>query len=319
MAAFDSGGFSAVAAFFGEEGKKSEVEPKDLAQSKQDTKARKSRLGLGASVAPKSSNEAGGDWSNNENARKILNVGKRKRNNDNLEDEDLEGDEQKIVSDDDEEEGRTSAGKEKTSVNQSENSVSIGQKKKKKGKKERMAAAAAAAAQTVMKEDNDQSKSEEIAGNGDQESEAAKKNKRKKPKIRSRQKNIRKDNRRGMDKPDHLIVGRPKYAGRPMTPETRAKLNLPPSRTSRKQEERTKDYVSDKRDNSDSTSGLGLAVDEFLDMSGEPAEDIGDQIVRDDPNNDKESVNVLEDDKAVHEPTKTTKKKKKSKKKYKNL
>eukprot|EP00978_Attheya_sp_CCMP212_P002953 scaffold6061_cov51-Attheya_sp.AAC.1 len=317
MAEFDSGGFSAVAAFFGEEGKKSEAEPKDLAQSKQDTKARKSRLGLGASAAPKPSNEAGGDWSNNENARKILNVGKRKRNNDNLEDEDLESDEQKVVSDDDEEEGRTSAGKEKTPVNQSENAVSIGQKKKKKGKKERMAAAAAAA-QTVMNEDNNQSKSEEISGDGDQESGAAKKNKRKKPKIRSRQKNIRKDNRRGMDKPDHLILGRPSYAGRPMTPETRAKLNLPPSRTSRKQDERTKDNNSDMRDSSDGTSGLGLAVDEFLDMSGEPDEDIGDQIVRDDPNNDKESVNVLEDDKAVHEPTKT-KKKKKSKKKYKNL
>ena len=46
-------------------------------------------------------------------------------------------------------------------------------------------------------------------------------------KIRSKQKNIRKDTRRAMDKPSHLILGRSDYAGRPITPETRSKLNMP--------------------------------------------------------------------------------------------
>lgn len=50
------------------------------------------------------------------------------------------------------------------------------------------------------------------------------KQKRKRRKVRSRQKNIYKDNRVADNKPDHLIPGGFEYKGRPITAETRAKL-----------------------------------------------------------------------------------------------
>lgn len=51
-------------------------------------------------------------------------------------------------------------------------------------------------------------------------------NKKKRKKIRSRQKNIRKDHRAENAKPSHLIVGTNEYCGRPMTKETRQKLGI---------------------------------------------------------------------------------------------
>jgi hypothetical protein len=50
------------------------------------------------------------------------------------------------------------------------------------------------------------------------------KQKRKRRKVRSRQKNIYKDNRAADKKPDHLTPGGYEYKGRPITAETRAKL-----------------------------------------------------------------------------------------------
>ena len=51
--------------------------------------------------------------------------------------------------------------------------------------------------------------------------------KRKRRKVRSRQKNIRKDHRTIESKPKHLVLGSGvDYAGRPMTTETRIKLGL---------------------------------------------------------------------------------------------
>lgn len=59
--------------------------------------------------------------------------------------------------------------------------------------------------------------------------------KRKRKKVRSRQKNIRKDNRTKEDKPSHLVVGSGvDYAGRPMTKETRIKLGLESTTTNTK-------------------------------------------------------------------------------------
>ena len=59
--------------------------------------------------------------------------------------------------------------------------------------------------------------------------------KRKRKKVRSRQKNIRKDNRTKEDKPSHLVVGSGvDYAGRPMTKETRIKLGLESTTTNAK-------------------------------------------------------------------------------------
>ena len=51
-------------------------------------------------------------------------------------------------------------------------------------------------------------------------------NKRKRKKVRSRQKNIRKDNRAANNKPTHLVPGRSDYIGRPLTKETRKRLGL---------------------------------------------------------------------------------------------
>jgi hypothetical protein len=53
---------------------------------------------------------------------------------------------------------------------------------------------------------------------------------RKRKKVRSKQKNIRKDHR--ITKPEYLIASNTSdYRGRPLTPETRSRLNLPPSRS----------------------------------------------------------------------------------------
>ena len=60
---------------------------------------------------------------------------------------------------------------------------------------------------------------------------ANKKRKPKRRKVRSKQKNIRKDTRGMHEKPKHLRVGASNYQGRPLTDETRAKLNLAPSKT----------------------------------------------------------------------------------------
>lgn len=50
----------------------------------------------------------------------------------------------------------------------------------------------------------------------------------KRTKTRSKQKNIRRDNRPDSAKPDYLQMGAKDYKGRPLTPETKAILHLPP-------------------------------------------------------------------------------------------
>ena len=70
----------------------------------------------------------------------------------------------------------------------------------------------------------------------------------KKRKVRSKQKNIRKDSRPLSAKPEHLRLGNPRYSGRPLTQETRQRLDLPPSKTSLHRiisEERKKSHHDD--------------------------------------------------------------------------
>lgn len=113
-------------------------------------------------------------------------------------------------------------------------------KKKKKGKKERSkenaeeaevttttpAKDASTEDETKNGKENADSKSDDIT----QTAEDAKKNnpttKRKRPKVRSRQKNIRKDNRSANDRPTHLVLGRSEFSGRYMTQETKKKLGI---------------------------------------------------------------------------------------------
>lgn len=55
--------------------------------------------------------------------------------------------------------------------------------------------------------------------------------KKKRIKTRSKQKNIRRDNRPDDKKPSHLKFGSKDYLGRPITPQTREKLSLPPKKS----------------------------------------------------------------------------------------
>ena len=110
--------------------------------------------------------------------------------------------------------------------------------------------------------------------------------KTKRRKIRSRQKNIRKDNRSDGEKPQHLVFGKRTYDGRPMTRETREKLGLPTPKA------RDGFYI----DRTPTDTGLGdfgvaLGVDDLLEN----------------------------DDSEVRKQVSSLKKKKKKKSKYKNL
>ncbi|KAL7528411.1 hypothetical protein ACHAXR_002435 [Thalassiosira sp. AJA248-18] len=79
-------------------------------------------------------------------------------------------------------------------------------------------------------------------------------NKRKyRKKVRSRQKNIRKDNRAANNKlPPHLIPGRSEYIGRPLTMETRKKLGL---------EEEDSKKTARSTDDGDPTTSVDKAFD----------------------------------------------------------
>jgi hypothetical protein len=111
-------------------------------------------------------------------------------------------------------------------------SASPKKKKKKAGKRERQAqkeaqqdvvAAATKAVNSTLPLETSQGSE---VGTADSNA-STKSQKRKRPKIRSRQKNIRKDNRAA--KPLHLVPGSKDYRGRPLTTETRTRLSLGPS------------------------------------------------------------------------------------------
>jgi hypothetical protein len=108
-------------------------------------------------------------------------------------------------------------------------------KRKKVGKKEREVAAAAAAAQPLAEAAaSDFSTSTKGGGGEGEESSSGEKvvnagggkNKKKRKKVRSKQKNIRKDTRPLSERP----------TTRPVTPETRAFLGLPDEKVERKLE-----------------------------------------------------------------------------------
>ena len=119
--------------------------------------------------------------------------------------------------------------------------------------------------------------------NIDSDGGANKKRKPKRRKVRSKQKNIRKDTRGMHEKPKHLRVGASNYQGRPLTDETRAKLNLAPSKTQTRPL-----FVIDRAPTPRMEEGVALGVEDLL----------------------AEPTAVAKDSK---------KKKKKSKRKYKNL
>jgi len=163
--------------------------------------------------------------------------------------------------------------------------------------------------------------------------------KRKRKKVRSRQKNIRKDNREV--KPSHLIIGNEDYKGRPMTKETCEKLGI----QSKKSEDGKKNLKrkgivdalfdsgewvgsEDKTDittNDDETAKNTTGEEDIKqpkeDVEGDTLTRIGDCIVGsssnidndDDTNKDDVGENILNAD------SKKKKGKKQKKRKFKNL
>lgn len=291
MAEFDSGGLSAVSAFFGVDDKKKSVDEPHAASQ------HRGRHGVGSSIKQqqvKSSDDA--------TIGRVLKVGKRKRHAADDDNDDDASNESQVEHE--EEDGRTALAAEKPTKASTGTvpQVEIKKpKKKKKGKKERQA-------ETAEEEAREDKSLEEAPDSNDAPKEDLEKSKqRKRRKIRSRQKNIYKDKRLTQHKPSHLILGRAEFQGRPLTAETRAKLNLAPSRSSRAQQHENEDDTANKeesKDHSSNSEGVKLAIDDLLD-EGEAQ------------GGNDDSANVVEEhqDQKRHK----TKKKKRKKSKYKNL
>jgi hypothetical protein len=193
--------------------------------------------------------------------RQILSVGKKNEalHYNNEDDEIAAGDEYHSSSD--EEDGRTAAGREKkksltsvsTKINRIDTSpanndattsmdastsqtIAKKNKKKKKEKKsnsmdnntemELASIGAITADQSNLAKIDARVDDDGLTASNEVPQNEETSNKKKRKKIRSRQKNIRKDHRTENDKPSHLIVGSDAYCGRPMTKETRQKLGI---------------------------------------------------------------------------------------------
>mmetsp|Transcript_2917 Transcript_2917/g.8301 ORF Transcript_2917/g.8301 Transcript_2917/m.8301 type:complete len:291 (-) Transcript_2917:46-918(-) len=273
MSEFDTGGFSAIDRFFGEDAKN-----KNATSGKESSKIAhhhipkvNKRQGVGSVVPVK---EAPTDLT-----KKLLKVGRKRGRTEEEDDDGDDKDAGKEVHDEDEEAGRTSIVSRETAPRAE---VEVETKlKKKPGKKERKKRQEEEQASEVVKEDqkgNDSQVGEdtkEIMIADDEPSPTGeivpKKHKRRK--IRSKQKNIRKDNRE--TKPDHLVVGRKRYQGRPLTAETRAKLNLPAPKV------RTP-HMMEAPDGDDDimAEGIGLAIDDLLEDSGKRVEETSHETVK---------------------------------------
>jgi len=217
-----------------------------------------SRLGVGAvSSTSASSSEANvsEDWTKNIK-KQILSVGKKRSYVADYGDDDDAGglDNGYNSSSDEEEEGRTTAVKERKKKKARQTDVTPvltdgdavvveeahpitdtvttkSKKKKKKGKKERAQEQQPQAAQdvedataTTTPNDTEQNTTTTAVEPGNTGSNNNTKRKRKK--VRSKQKNIAKDNRTANEKPSHLVLGRADYSGRPMTQTTKDKLGI---------------------------------------------------------------------------------------------
>ncbi|KAL7473972.1 hypothetical protein ACHAXS_014242 [Conticribra weissflogii] len=190
--------------------------------------------------------------------KKILSIGKKRRGHEDDDDEDTailkrNNGHDSDDGDGEEEGGRTSIVSERKRKVPRENTNAVSapatsvhgvdeevppspeakskKKRKKKGKKEREVEKDATAPSALNDVDDSPANVNNIKEsnqNGTDESIPApteilnkNNNKRKRKKIRSRQKNIRKDTRAANDKPSYLVLGRSDYAGRPLTKATR--------------------------------------------------------------------------------------------------
>ncbi|CAJ1917700.1 unnamed protein product [Cylindrotheca closterium] len=299
MAEFHAAGFSEFDKFFGGETSKEKEESKDALLAKGSKESKTTGKGRRGGVGSKASTLSSTAQSSTVLSKRLLKVGtKRSRNRDADLDEEEEytNDDRDSEQDDDDGEediGRTgiSLSKESSLAKSKTNDV-LDQlqpsKKKKQGKKERqrLKEEADKKAEEIIRKDEVGGESTENNNADDVDGEATNaKRKPKRRKIRSRQKNIRKDSRGMGEKPKHLRVGASNYQGRPLTDETRARLNLAPSKT-----KASPFFVIDRAPTPKVEEGIALGVEDLL---AEPA--------------------------AVEGSSTKKKKKKKSKRKYKNL
>ena len=270
-AEFDSSAFSAVDKFFGGGTETAATEEKKVSYNAPSRGKR--RGGVGVSTKPSDTKTLSSDLL----AKQVLTVG-RKRGRDDSNEDDYDGDviDDHGVHDGDEADGgRTSiAQKKKIIAKALANKTS--KPTKKLGRKERQRQKQAAKADANQENQT----STEMAhtdttneGEGDvvhpKDGNQAKM-KRKRRKVRSRQKNIRKDNRSADEKPAHLIPGSRNYQGRPMTEATREKLNLPapikkPFRNTFSQNKGDDLFVIDRNPDAQGDDlGVKLAIDELM-------------------------------------------------------
>ncbi len=317
-AEFDSSAFSAVDKFFGG-GTEKAKEEKKVSYPTSGSRGKR-RGGVGASTQSK--DQASKPLSSDLLAKKVLTVG-RKRGRDDSNEDDYEGgafDDHGVHDGDEADGGRTSIAPKKKAIFKTVTEEPLASKPTKKlGKKERQRQKLAAQAAATSEENrgssnsapSEPSKGEEgdIVNHNDTTQQKTKKKRRK---VRSRQKNIRKDNRSADEKPAHLIPGSRNYQGRPMTEETRAKLNLPaPTKKSFRgnfHNDQGDDslFVIDRNpDSAGDDMGVKLAIDEFMEN---------------DATNDADNGAPLNNVDAT-EPSRKEKKKfsKKKKKRFKNL
>jgi hypothetical protein len=227
-AAFDSKGFAAVDKFF--DGQDRETDSASFDRSKDALSRGQRRGGIGA-ASKKSAISS--------KFETVLKVGNKKRSRRDQEDDPGIQEDDHDDDDDELDVGRTAIAKDipkqkRTTSVLAEISSSKISKQKKKGKKERQRTS-----QIEEKEGSEKVLSDKPLSNDDNEkssgannepsadASANNTNKRKRRKVRSRQKNIRKDTRSMADKPAHLIPGNPNYQGRPMTQATRERLKQP--------------------------------------------------------------------------------------------
>lgn len=276
MSEFEKGGFSAIETFFGGDTNIKNVH--DTTKSSAGHHPKGKRRGVGSTAHSTNTQ--------NDLSKKLLNVG-RKRQRSGEEDDDNDNDNERNDEnhEDDEEEdaGRTSIASKFSGQATSKADIVTNENnpKKKLGKKERNKQ------NQEQKEPQEISSKDEHKPNHDANDKLAEgepssskaenaQKKHKRRKIRSKQKNIRKDNRE--KKPEHLVVGRKHYHGRPLTAETRAKLNLPSPKA------RTPFVAEPSHGNAgtNDVQGTGLAIDDLL-------EDTGKQVDNEKPLSSQES------------------------------
>ena len=265
MSEYDAAGFTAVEKFFGgDDGVRDSSSKSGVVVRNSNDVPKGNRRGVGSKQSFTS--KARDDLTN-----KLLKIGRKRRRGE----DDEETNEDEIMVDEEEDEaGRTAIATQTQSKISLELDTSIVEKPKKKlGKKERKRLQhqdiATDVTPSAAEDEEKARKTHEIQvvdgdmNENDQEASGASQKKHKRRKVRSKQKNIRKDNRE--KKPDHLVVGRRNYQGRPLTAETREKLNIaaPKARTPFQLESSPSEDVGD-------VGGLG--IDSLLE------EDIGMQV-----------------------------------------